>query len=175
MKAATIILAVCLVIAVGVIAAVATKPAEQVSPENMTLRELNIVDDQGRVRIVLKVSETGPKIALRDERSRARAVIGCTVPIAPGKLPQWTMNLSDANGNPRVLCSLQEEGVGASLQVRDSNGATRFLAAFDDKGGGGLMLKDEKKRNRFSIGMPPNGGYSMGFTDEEGSNLWHAP
>lgn len=175
MKATTIILAVCLVVALGVIAAVTTKPAQEGSPQSMTLRELNIVDAQGRTRIVLKVSETGPKIALRDERSRARAVIGCNVPTAPGKQSHWAMSLTSEDGTPRVLCALYEDGTGASLQVRDNNGATRFITAFDDKGGGGLMLKDEQKHTRFSIGMPPNGGYSMAVMDDEGSNLWHAP
>ncbi|NLF40363.1 hypothetical protein GX586_13040 [bacterium] len=175
MKATTIVLAVCLVIALGVIAAVTTKPAQEGSPQSMTLRELNIVDDQGRTRIVMKVTDAGPRIALRDEQNRARAFIGCTGPAAPGKPSYWEMNLCDANGNPRVLCALQESGAGASLQVRDNTGATRFLTAFTDQGGGALMLKDEKNRNRFTIGMPAGGGYSMHFMDAEGSNLWQAP
>lgn len=175
MKATSIVLAVCLVVALGVIAAMVAKAAEESSPQSLTLRELNIVDDRGRLRIILKVNENGPVIALRDGQGHLRAFIGNTGPAAPGKPSSWAMNLIDANGNPRVLCSLQESGAGASLQVRDNTGAVRFLTAFTDQGNGCLTLKDEKNRERFNIGMPAGGGYSMGFMDAEGSNLWQAP
>jgi hypothetical protein len=141
---------------------------------SMVVGNLTVVDDQGRPRIKLLVTDEGPRVSLVDESGQVRAFVGRTGPAAPGKPIWWAMNLVDAKGNPRTVCALRDDGGASSMQVRDS-GAIRFMAAFNDKGGGALELHDPQNRKRFIIGMPPHAGYSMSLVDENGEKVWSAP
>ncbi len=143
--------------------------------ERVTAREFLVVDEEGRTGIRLRVAPEGPRVALHDEAGQVRAFIGRTQPAAPGKPAHWAMSLTDSNGNPRVLCALQDSGDGASMQVRDAGGAIRYIAAYTGNEGGGLTLRDPQNRKRFAIGMPASAGYSMAFVDENGTTIWSAP
>jgi hypothetical protein len=153
----------------------AAESAAPSAPETLAVKELTIVDAEGRTRIVMGMKGGGPSLRFRDAEDRARATMGFVPSAAEGKPTYWGMYLVDAQGNPRVLSALQDSGGGSSLQVRDNLGAIRFVAGFTDQGNGGITLKDAQNRQRFYLGCPPDKGYSMGLVNEEGETIWSAP
>ena len=118
-----------LAIAAGLGVLVGTRSQD---PQEMTLRKLVIVDEEGRERIVL-----GGK----DDRNAA------------------SIQLSDKDGNERIMAVTRPDGV-AMVSHSDKNGEIRIRAKTRPDGLASVTHRDKDGKLRIFAGTLPNGSSS---------------
>ena len=85
---------------------------------SVTTREINIVDDKGKVRLEIGVDKDGAGIDVRDARGKVRLVLGEGTRDGPGEgTGLWVL---DDQERPRVGLGLGKKGSG--LVVLDEDG-----------------------------------------------------
>jgi hypothetical protein len=140
--------------------------------QRVTVRQLVLLDGQGRERATLGMTPTGPQLAMKDEAGRPRAMVG---QIGEGEHRYWMFALLDASGHGRAQVFAHVDGLHSGFKVVDNHGQPRFDIGFSDQGNGGISMFDQHGRQRFSLGMPAHAGYSLHFLDEDGEDVWSAP
>ncbi len=147
----------------------------QASPgpaERLAVRQLVLLDEQGRTRGQLGMIQGQPQLIILDEQGPARLVLGLA---GPEDNDFWILSVLDANRKTRFKTAAKADGGGSMVGVLDHNGTARFTIGYTDQGTGGLVMNDAQGRRRFTIGMPAHAGYSIHIQDEQGNDLWAAP
>lgn len=140
---------------------------KKAAPMIPNFRGLNIVDDEGRVRIRLCVVETdsgsGPAITLFDTEGKAK----------------FMASLNDAELSSRILIAGPEghqqigigvDEMGAAIMMGDPGGTMRVAFACE-LGYPSLQLYDAEERLRLTAAETPE-GMRLEVLDEAGERAW---
>ena len=113
--------------------------APNADPEHVRTRQLEIVDEDGNVRIRLGRADEGYGVVVYDENGRFNATLT--------DAPRGTvMSLSKGGSGIRLQASQK----GAGLSVRDSKGKPRVVVfATNDRSQ--IVLKDQQEKTVFSV------------------------
>lgn len=76
---------------------------------------------------------------------------------------------------PAGWASYGVTGDGAGMGLWCPEETLRFGMGFQKPGNGGVTMLDLQNRERFSLGMPAQAGFSMSLKDEAGEKVWEAP
>ena len=104
-------------------------------PAEVRARRFILVDEKGKTRAKLDVTEDGPWLGLYDDNGKTRAVLGMTKDGA-------SLDLGDENGNLRAALVMYKNG--PELSLRDENENLRAKLSVD-KDGPELSLCDENE------------------------------
>ena len=124
-----------MILAVGAIC-IAAKPNSQ--KDGIQTSELEIVDDEGNVRIRLGRADSGYGVVVYD----ADGTFGATLTNAPLGA---AMQLRKDGGSIKMLAMKQ----GCGITIRDTDGKPRAMM-LQNQEGSQLILKDRKGKNTFS-------------------------
>jgi hypothetical protein len=109
---------------------------------SLEVRNLIVVDEHGKPRIVLEVANLGPRLTLKDENGQGRAELLDSM---------QGPSLSRADENGQLLADFATRKDGTTLELQDENGKRRAELA-SDKDGPALSLEDEYGRTRAVFG-----------------------
>ena len=140
-----------------------------------------LADENGKAQLGLSNLSQGPMLSLMDGSRHPRALFGLT-----GEM--LTMSLHDKNGAPLALLTAKDRGAALSLECPSKNSTVKLGAmeglmgldlSNDDVGislcstlsGGGLAIKDSKKRLRASFALESNSSPSLRLTHTNGKSL----
>lgn len=140
------------------------------------------------------------RFVLVDSQNRTRATIGTYQPVyaagdkAPPPVKEMVgIVIYDEDGKPGI--QLGRGGAVARLEMQGDAGwmtlgvhpdgggvgiwvpeeTLRFGFGMQKDGNGGFVLNDVRGRERFSGGMPPEGGVSLSLKESSGRPTWKAP
>lgn len=95
--------------------------------EPITARDsIRLVDDEGRLRMVLGCDKEGTFLFLNDETGKMRTSIAA-------QSKQTYMNVKDEQGKTRMVLVCDE--TGPSVKLKDATGTTLATLASDEEGG----------------------------------------
>jgi hypothetical protein len=123
-------------------------------------RTLKLLDDQGRVRVLLTPTSG---LSFLDAKSRARAIVGLDGDGAPGLV----LNGDDS----RAILNVNADG--PALTMTGAGGALRAILALV-KGQPGLVFLDREERERVRFSVEESGGRGL-LRDADGGTTWRMP
>jgi hypothetical protein len=124
----------------GAVAGFSQQPG--VKPGPITATELRIVDDAGKPRAGLTVTEDGPTLVMLDENGKPRAGLS-VVKSGPG------LSMLDENGKRRATLIVNEDG--PALAMFDENNKVRATLEVD-MNGARLQIADKNGTSRSQVG-----------------------
>jgi hypothetical protein len=145
-----------------VASSVACATAHQEKPmasQPLVTRELQIVDEHGRPRLVLGATEH-PSIRLLGEDGAARAEIR----LDPAGRPAVALSNPDAAG---PVVALEVDDKGAHVKFDRPGGASSYVF-LNNAGGSGLVLIDAQGIRRLSVMLDPSGAPVIQRFDDDG-------
>jgi hypothetical protein len=122
--------------------------------DELTLRKLTMIDEEGRVRIVLGAPDSPPgayKVQHFDTTGKRRISAWTARNGAAG------VTLNGAESGVRMSMTTVSNGT-AKLELSDTNGRTRIQAKTTRSGFGALALCDTEERCRVRLQTDPEGG-----------------
>jgi len=135
--------------------------ADQVPPQTLVAKSIQLLDDEGRLRILIN-SRAG--VSILDEQRRPRVILS---------LDRSGPGLALYGTSSQVGTILNVDQAGPTLAMRDNSGRTRaLLTALDE--GPALILSDENERERITL-MQRFGGAHVGVLDGGGHFVWRKP
>jgi hypothetical protein len=129
--------ALCLALAfgVGVMSARAQNDARGAASNSIVARELVIVDEHGKKRIVMRTTNGKPALALIDTAGQIRAALVLSADGSP------TLGLNAPDGKARAMLSA---AFGSALELSDSRGTTRVEVAVTSTDDAAMALYDRR-------------------------------
>ncbi len=160
-------------------------------PAVLRVRSLEIVDQEGRPRIVLSADQVPGRSELRpgvtgiwllDTSGRHRAMLSTTPdgfaslsfadPARPQQVGTFSLDgmiLSDTAGRGRI------QFIPDGLGIWDTGRRMRVSLALDPDGGAGLTLFDSAGKPRVALDVEEDARPGLTLFDEAGRKLFHAP
>lgn len=142
-----------------------TKPKPD--PLIPSFRGLNIVDDQGRIRMSLGVevgtSGFGPTLSLFDAEGNAKFVIGVN-----DAEPSTKLLIAGPDGKQQIGIGVDE--MGAAIMLGDPGGQMRAAFACE-LGYPSMQIYDAEERLRIVAAETPD-GMRLEVLDEAGEPVW---
>ncbi len=142
------------------------RPREEAAPAAEVLRakRLEIVDDEGEIRISL---ETHPKgaggLTVFDASGRRRAALEAGEAQEQGS----GLSLFDTNGRARaVVYAHNDPKKGTAVYLNDENETLRAILSLSEGGHAGLSVLAGEKDRKISVAVQPDGSASLSFTGE---------
>ncbi|HSP97215.1 MAG TPA: hypothetical protein VL049_08215 [Candidatus Dormibacteraeota bacterium] len=124
-------------------------------------RTLKLLDDQGRVRVLLTASSG---ISFLDAKGRGRAVLGLDGNDAPGLVLNGDDSRAILNVNPD----------GPALAMTGERGRLRAILALV-KGQPGVVFFDREERERVRFAVDESGGGRGTLNGADGGPIWRIP
>jgi hypothetical protein len=141
--------------------AVALLGAGKVPPDTAVARSIHVVDDKGKVRILIN-PRAG--VSLLDKEGRPRAVLSVD-DTGPG------LAMYGTSSKTGTILNVNDDG--PALAMRDNDGKTRALLAAISPGPA-LILSDANERERIAL-MQRGDRTDATLIDQGGRIVWHAP
>jgi hypothetical protein len=153
------------------LALVEKRKGGNVTEERIRARRIELVDDEGNVRMILgggKRGEHGPRVDLYDENGKWRASLGLT------DIGDAVLGFYDEDGKRRAGVGASSEGTSelllsdasgvragigvypggaATLDIYDGSGNRRALLRADSNGQTGMHFFDENDNGRVNLGV----------------------
>jgi len=127
---------------------------------NITAQGITIVDDMGKVKIVIGSSEEGA--GMRVFNAQGQRVVGLGIAADEGGSG---LIVADNSGMPRLGLGM-DEGV-ASIAIANKDGK-KTIGLGGTAEGYGLVVMDEKEMERIGIGMDKDGNSGLVIYDNKG-------
>ncbi len=109
---------------------------------NIEAGEFRLVDKSGRVRAVLEMTRSGPRLAMMDEEG----TIGLEITLAAGGPG---IRLADEDGKTRAFIGAARDA--ASIALADGKGAQRVFVGVGRSGTPSIKTYDAKQRVAWSV------------------------
>jgi hypothetical protein len=132
-----------------------------VAEERIRARRIELVDDEGNVRMILgggKRGEGGPRVDLYDENGKWRVSLGLT------QLGDTVLGFYDEDGKRRAGVGTNSEGT-SELLLSDASGVRAGIGVYPG-GAAELSIYDGSGNRRALLGADSNGQTGMHFFDE---------
>lgn len=117
--------------------------------DRLQLRTLNVVDDQGRIRISLSSIDNLPVVKLLDESGQDR------INLSINQNGYGSVRLANPNALAPVA-ALEIDDKGAHVKFDRPGGASSYLF-LNNSGGSGVVLLDSKGTRKLDILVSPSG------------------
>jgi hypothetical protein len=138
--------------------------------DRVVARQLAIVDESGRERVILRVANGAPSVALTDTAGRLRAFLA----LKPDGAPLLTLN--DASATTRAALQVTNDSALLTLANKAGKARAQFALAADTPM---LSLMDEPGTLRASLVVGKNkenvAVAALTLFDKDASVIWQAP